>query len=109
MTPEQTLPHPSRDSGSDTEMEAWSFDRAINEMFRLLPPELCPRSIEEHAPAKPLSGIEQLMKSQSTLLLMLPQSRLIENTARFLQDKIDTEKCGRDWVCSKFSLVFEAD
>ena len=85
-------------------METWSFDRAINEVFRLLPPELCPRSTEEHAQAKPLSGIEQLMESQSTPLLILPQSKLIENTARFLQDKIDTEKFSRDWVCSQ-SLV----
>ena len=66
MTPEQTLPRPSRDSGSDTEMETWSFVKAINEVFRLLPLELCLRSTEEHAPAKPLSGIEQLMESQST-------------------------------------------
>ena len=104
MTPEQTLPRPSRDTGSDTKMETWSFDRAINEIFRLLPPELCPRSTEEHAPAKPLSGIEQLMESLSIPLLILSQSKLIENTAGFLQDKIDTEKCGRDWVCSQ-SLV----
>ena len=41
------------------------------------------------------------MESQSTPLVMLPQSRLIENTARFLQGKIDLEKCGRDWVCSQ--------
>ena len=82
-------------------METWSFDRAVNEVFRLLPPELCPRSTEEHTPARPLSGIEQLMESQSTPLRMLPQSKLIENTARFFQDKIDSEKCGRDWVCSQ--------
>ena len=104
MTPEQTLPCLSRDSDSNTEMETWSFDRAIIKVFRLLPPELCPRSTEEHAPAKPLSGIEQLMELQTTPLLILPQSKLIENTARFLQDKIDTDKCGRDWVCLQ-SLV----
>ena len=32
---------------------------------------------------------------------MLPQSKLIEDAAWFLQDKIDSEKCGRDWVCSQ--------
>ena len=101
ITPEQTMPCPSRDSGSDTEMETWFFDRAINEVFRLLPPELCPRSIEEHTPVRPLSGIEQLMVSQLTPFMMLLQSKLIENTSRFLQDKIDSEKCGRDWVCSQ--------
>ena len=92
MTPEQVIPSPSRDLGSDNEMETWSFDRAINEVFRLLPPEPCPRQTEEHTPAKPLSDIEQLMESQSIPLMKLPQSKLIENTARFLQDKIDSEK-----------------
>ena len=101
ITPEQTMPHPSRDSGSDNEMKTWSFDSAINEVFRLLPPELCPRSTEEHTPARLLSGIEQLMESQLTPLMMLPQSKLIEYTARFLQDKIDSKKCGRDWVCTQ--------
>ena len=67
MTPEQVIFRPSRDSGSDSESETWSFDRAINEVFRLLPPELCPRQTKEHAPAKPLSGIELLMESQSGL------------------------------------------
>ena len=61
--PEQTLQHSTKDSGSDSEIETWSFDRAISEVFRLLPQELCPRPTEEHAPAKPLSGIEHLMES----------------------------------------------
>ena len=99
------MQHPSKDSGSDSEIETWSFDRAINEVFRLLPPELCPRPSEEHTPAKPLSGIEHLMESHATPLLVLPQSKLVENTAKFLQSKIDTEKCGKDWVCSQ-NLVY---
>ena len=48
-----------------------------------------------------ISGIEQLMESQSTPLMMLPQTKLIENSAKFLQDKIHLEKCDRDWVCSQ--------
>ena len=91
----------TKDSGSESEIETRSFDRAINEVFRLLPPELCPRPTEEHAPEKPLSGIEHLIESHATPLLVLPQSRLVENTARFFQSKIDTEKCGRDWICSQ--------
>ena len=31
----------------------------------------------------------------------MPQSKFVENTARFLQNKIDTEKCGRDWAWSQ--------
>ena len=54
ILPEQTLQHPSKDSGSDSEIETWSFDRAINEVFRLLPAELCPRPSEEHTPSKRL-------------------------------------------------------
>ena len=88
--PQQTLQRSAKDSGSDSELETWSFDRAINEVFRLLPLELFPRPTEEHAPAKPLSGIEHLMESHSDSLLLLPQSKLVENTARFLQSIIDT-------------------
>ena len=38
--PEQTLQCSTKDLGSDSEIETWSFDRAINEIFRLLPPEM---------------------------------------------------------------------
>ena len=51
--------------------------------------------------AKPLSGIEYLMDSHATQLLVLPQSKLVENTAKFLQNKTDMEKCGKDWLCSQ--------
>ena len=99
--PQHTLQCSTKDSGSDSEIETWSFDRAVNEVFRLLPLELCPRPTEEHAPAMPSSGIEHLTESHSDSLLLLPQSKLVENTARFLQSKTDTEKCGRDWLCSQ--------
>ena len=74
------LPQPNKESDSETESEVSSFGRAIIEVFRLLPPELCPKTQQDHAPLKPLSGIEQLMESRSTPLLVLPQSKLIENT-----------------------------
>ena len=61
----------------------------------------CPRPAEEHTPAKPLSGIKHLMESHMTPLLVLPQSKLVENTAIYLHNKIDTEKCGRDWIRSQ--------
>ena len=99
--PDQIFQCSSKDSGSDSEIETWSFESAINEVFRHFPPELCPRPSEEITPAKPLSGIEQLMVLHTTSLLVLPQSKLVENTARFRQNKIDTEKCGRDWICSQ--------
>ena len=90
----------SKDTGSESEAETWSFDRAINEVhvFRLLPQELCPMSKEENTTAKPLSGIEHLMESRSTLLLVLSQSKLVENTTKFIQSKIDSENFGKDWL-----------
>ena len=36
-----------KDSGSDSEAEIWSFDRAFNEVFRILPKELCPKTQHE--------------------------------------------------------------
>ena len=75
----------SKDSGSDSDTEAWSFDKAINEVFRLLPQVMYPKPSEEHTPVKPLSEIEQIMESHAT-----PQSKLVENTTKFIQDRLVT-------------------
>ena len=87
----------AKDSGFDSEAEVWSFDKAINEVFWLLPPELCPKTSQEKTHVKPLSGIEHLMESHATPLLILPQLKLVENT--FIQNKLDTDKCCKDWIC----------
>ena len=50
---DNVVQHSAKDTGSESEVEIWSFDRVINEVFRLLPQELCPKSTEEHTPAKP--------------------------------------------------------
>ena len=84
----------SRDTGS--ELETWSFDRAINEVFLQV---LCPKPTEENAPAKPLSEIQHLLECQATPLLVFPQSKLVENTTKFIQSKIDSENFGKDWLC----------
>ena len=55
--------------------------------------------MEENTPAKPLSGTEHLMESQATPLLVLPRSKLVENTTKFIQSKIDSENFGKDWLC----------
>ena len=40
------------------------------------------------------------MESHATPLLVLPQSsKLVENTAKFIQNKLDTDKCCKDWIC----------
>ena len=64
--PEHFIQRSTKDLVSDSELETWFFDRAMNEVFRFLPAELCPRPTEEHIPAKPLSGTEHLMESQMT-------------------------------------------
>ena len=95
----ENLTQTNKDSDSDNETENRSFDRAINEVFRLLPEELCPKTQQEHTPAKPLSGIEQLMESSYLPLLVLPQSKLVENITKYIQNRLDAEKCCRDWIC----------
>ena len=88
----------TKDSGSESNSETWPFDRAINEVFRLLPEELCPKPTEENTPTKPLSGIEHLTENRASPLLMLPQSKLVENTTKFIQSRIDSETLTKDWL-----------
>ena len=84
------LPQTNKESNSETETETWSFDRAINEVFRLLPAELCPKTQQDQAPSKPLSGIEHLMESRSSPLLVLPQSKWVANTTKYIQNRLDS-------------------
>ena len=49
----------SKDSGSEPEIETWSFDKAVNEVFRLLPEEMCPKPLVDRTSSRPLSGTEQ--------------------------------------------------
>ena len=93
------LSHPNKESDSEIETEIWSFDRAINEVFRLLPAELCPKTQQDQAPSKPLSGIEHLMESRTNPLLILPQSKLVENTTKYIQNRLDSDKWFKDWIC----------
>ena len=93
------LPQTNKESDLETETEIWSFDLAINEVFRLLPAELCPKTQQDQAPSKPLSGIEHLMESHSTPLLVLPQSKLVDNTTKYIQNRLDSDKCFSDWIC----------
>ena len=89
----------NKESDSETETEIRSFDHAINEVFRLLPAELRPKTQQDQAPSKPLSGIEHLMESRSNPLIVLPQSKLVENTTKYIQNRLDLDKCFRDWIC----------
>ena len=44
------------------------------------------------------------MESRSNPLLVLPQSKLVENTTKYIQNRLDSDKCSRDWICPQ-SLV----
>ena len=86
----------TKDLDSDSEAQVWSFDRATNEVFSALTTRIMPKTTKEKTHVKPLSGIEHLMESHATPLLGLPQSKLVENTTKFIQDKLNTEKCCKE-------------
>ena len=44
------------------------------------------------------------MESCSTPLLVLPLSKLVENTTKYIQNRLDSDKFSRDWICPQ-SLV----
>ena len=69
------------------------------QFFGFCPQNYAQKTTQEKTPVKPLSGIEHLMESHATPLLVLPQSKLVENTTKFIQDKLNTDKCCKDWIC----------
>ena len=99
------LSQENKQSDSETETEIWSLDCAINADFRLLPSELCPMTQQEQTPTKPLSGIEHLMESRTNPLLILPQSKFVENTNKYIQNRLDSDKCFKDWICPQNLLL----
>ena len=68
----------SKELDSESEPDSWSFDKAINEVFRLLLEDMCPKMSKNPSPSKCLSAIELLMESHTTKLL-LPQSKLSDS------------------------------
>ena len=39
------------------------------------------------------------METRLNPLLVLPQSKLVENTTKYIQIRLDLDKCFRDWIC----------
>ena len=39
------------------------------------------------------------MESRPTTLQLLPQSKLVEDTTKFIQNKLNLDKPGQDWTC----------
>ena len=102
--------HSAKDTSSESEQEIWSFDRAINEVFRLLPQELCPKPTKEQTPAKPLLGIENLMVTcdmsqqaanlQTLGPIVVAQKVVVGGEGRGLR-KIEPLMLKEDWQPSK--------
>ena len=85
-----------KDSGSDSEIETWSFEKAINEFQAF--------ASEKHDPVKPLSGIVLLMESPATPLLVVPQSKLVLKYCQISPKQTDMEKLAEmiRGLCKKF-------
>ena len=77
------------------EFDSWSFDKTINEVFRLLPEEICPKDSIDSSPSRPLSGIEYLMESRPSSVQLLLQSTLVEVVGCF-------------WAERPFETVFQS-
>ena len=45
------------------------------------------------------------MESHVTPLLVLPQSNLVDNTTKFLQNKLDLEKCGSQNLVTSLAVT----
>ena len=56
-------------------------------------------SSEDHTPSRLLSGIELLMELRTTSLQVLTQSKLVENTTKYIQNKLYTHKLCQDGKC----------
>ena len=59
---------------------------------------MCPKPTEEQTPAKPLSGTLNGVACGS---IISAPTILVENTTKFIQNKLNSEKCGKDWLCSQ--------
>lgn len=98
--PDPTVP-PSPDRVDDDPEdlhETWSFDKAINEVFRLLPSDMCPRESEDNIPVKPLSGIERLSGvNKTSRLSMLPQSLAVKETLKTFQTEFEKKSNVAQW------------
>ena len=49
-----------------------------------------PKPTEQNTPTKPLSGLEHWMENHASPLMTLTHSKLVENTTKFIQSKIDS-------------------
>ena len=89
----------SGDESSITEpiTDIWSMEKAVNEVFRVLPESLCPRvpSVPKH---KNRSGLEELNNEEIPNQEFLPQANIVRSMLSQLQSTRSVDSCLHGWT-----------
>ena len=90
--------HARTHSSSEEEPdEAWSFDRAINEVYKLLPESMCPAQVHSER-KKVLSSIEKLSTSDNRPpMKLLPHSSLVSDTLSVIEAETKKSRTVKGW------------
>ena len=77
--------------------DKWSMEKAINEVFRILPEKLCPRlpSVPKHVNR---SGLEELNNEETLEVNLLPQANIVQTMMAQLQQSRSLEACSSNWM-----------
>ena len=95
---DQTDYHSDNESqSSEVVPDTWSMEKAINEVFRVLPEKLCPRfpSVPKHVNR---SGLEELNKEETLEVNLLPQANIVQTMMAQLQESRSLEACTSSWT-----------
>ena len=86
----------SKGPGSDSKIDIWSFDKIINKSSKLY--WRCVREFQKII--LPINFCKELnsLQLRSTPLLVLPLSKLIENTTKYIQNKLYVDKFGQNYT-----------
>ena len=84
-------------SVTDPLPDQWSMEKAVNEVFRVLPTTLCPRvpTIPKH---KNRSGLEELNNEEVPNQEYLPQANLVRSMLVQLQSTRSEDACSQGWM-----------
>ena len=82
---------------TDPVPDQWSMEKAVNEVFRVLPATLCPRvpTMPKH---KNRSGLEELNNEEVPIPESLPQANLVRSMLVQLQSSRSEEACSNGWI-----------
>ena len=87
----------SESQSSDLLPDNWSMDKAVNEVFRVLPEKLCPRitTAPKHVNR---SGLEELNNEEIPEIEVLPQANIVRNMIDQLQASRPLDSCTSGWT-----------